>query len=441
LIEEHLAALAHHYGRANNPGEAVRYLTLAGKQAQERSAFAEAQAQLQNGIEWIKMLPESPEREGRELELASTLAQVLLVTRGFSAPETRAAAERARILAEKNGNLAQLVLRVFDIWRGVLVSGDHLTSYALAGRIFDLAEREGSPTSLALAHTAQQAARYFRKDLVGAEEHFAHLGSFFEAVGYRKVSGAAVSALGVAARCAWTLGHADSARDRSAQMIVFAHGSKNPYDLAFGRFFEGYLHKFLREPQHVEAAAVQAFVICEERGFRFVRDIARILIGWARAQLGSAGEGVLLIRQGLAGLSEAGARLGITDYLTCLAEAQALDGMIDDAISTIDEALQVNPEELVFQPNILSCRGELRIKVGQPQLAEADFREAITLAQKTQAKAWELRATTSLARLLAKRGKRDEARPMLAEIYSWFTEGFDTADLKDAKALLDELGA
>jgi hypothetical protein len=144
----------------------------------------------------------------------------------------------------------------------------HALHYRRACRpILDLAEREGSPTSLALAHGAQQAARYFREDLVGSEEHFAHLGSFFEAVGYRKVSGAAVSALGVASRCAWTLGHADSARERAAHMIVLAQDSKNPYDLALGRFIESYLHRFLREPQHAEAAATQAFAICKERGF------------------------------------------------------------------------------------------------------------------------------------------------------------------------------
>jgi predicted ATPase len=222
-------------------------------------------------------------------------------------------------------------------------------------------------------------------------------------------------------------------------MIVLAHDSKNPYDLAFGRFFEGYLHRFLREPQHAEAAATQAFAICEERGFQFVRDIARIVIGWARAQLGSAGEGVLLIRHSIAGLSEARARLGITDYLTCLAEAQALDGMMDDAISTIEEALQANSEELVFRPIALTCRGELRLKVGNLELAEGDFREAIRLAQRMSAKMYELRATMSLARLRDQQGRRDEARAMLAEIYNWFTEGFDTADLKDAKALLDEL--
>jgi len=148
-----------------------------------------------------------------------------------------------------------------------------------------------------------------------------------------------------------------------------------------------------------------------------------------------------MIRQGLAGFAETGSRIGITDRLTSLAEAQALDGKIDDALITIEEALLANPEELVFRPNALTCRGELRLRLGQTALAEADFREAIALAQKMQAKLWELRATISLARLLASQGRRDEARAMLADIYNWFTEGFDTADLIDAKALLDELSA
>jgi predicted ATPase len=138
-------------------------------------------------------------------------------------------------------------------------------------------------------------------------------------------------------------------------------------------------------------------------------------------------------------MAEAGVRLAITDHLTRLAEAQTFAGLIDDALITIEEALQANPEELVYRPNALTCRGELRLKLGQTELAEADFRDAIALAQKMKAKAWELRATTSLARLLEKQGRRDEARAMLAEIYDWFTEGFDTRDLKDAKALLDEM--
>ena len=129
------------------------------------------------------------------------------------------------------------------------------------------------------------------------------------------------------------------------------------------------------------------------------------------------------------------------DILTRLAEAQVLDGAIDEALGTIEDALQANPEERVFQPNILTRRGELRLKLGQSELAETDFRAAIALAQKMRAKAWELRATTSLARLLRDTNRREEASAMLTEIYSWFTEGFDTADLKDAKALLDVLSA
>ena len=169
--------------------------------------------------------------------------------------------------------------------------------------------------------------------------------------------------------------------------------------------------------------------------------LARCVLGQARAQLGRATEGVALIRQGIAGLLEIGARLGISNFTACLAEAQERDGAIADALETVEQALQANPDELVYRPETLRLRGELRLKQGQTELAEADFREAIALAQNMGAKAWELRATMSLARLLAKQGRRDEARAMLAEIYGWFTEGFDTADLKDAKALLDELMA
>jgi predicted ATPase len=225
-----------------------------------------------------------------------------------------------------------------------------------------------------------------------------------------------------------------------ARAIAFARDSNNAYDLAVARFFESLLFCWLRERQRTEVAANRAVAIAEEQGFPFVRDLTLPLLGWARAQLGHAGEGVALIRQGLAGLAETGSRLGVTAFLTRLAEAQALDGKIDDALITIEEALQANLEELAFRPNALTCRGELRLKVGQAELAEGDFREAISLAQKMQTRAWELRATMSLARLLLSQVHREEARAMLATIYNWFTEGFDTADLIDAKALLDELG-
>jgi hypothetical protein len=241
----------------------VQYLTLAGKQALNRSAFAEAQAQLQKGLEWIKALRESLERDARELDLMSALAQVLFVKRGFSAPETRAAAERVRDLAEKSGNLAQLVVQVFGIWRVFGVSGDYLTGALLVDRILYLAQREGSPTSLAFAHHAQLTTRLHRGDLVGVEEHFRHWSRFREAAGYRQVPGTSVFPIGLASLGALILGHVDSARERMAQLIAFARDSKNPFDLAFARYFESWLYRFLREPQRAEAAATQALALSE----------------------------------------------------------------------------------------------------------------------------------------------------------------------------------
>ncbi len=272
-----------------------------------------------------------------------------------------------------------------------------------------------------------------RGDLVRAEEQFARWGSFLDTDGFRQVPGAAVVAMGIASLCAWALGHADSTRERIALAMAFAQESNNPYDLAVARVFESRLSCWLREPQHAEVAATQALTIAEGHGFSYARNFSLLMLGWARAQLGRGGEGVALTRQGVASLAEA------AEGLTRLAEAQALDGKIGDALITVEEALQANPEELYFRPETLRIRGDLRLELGHAQLAEADFREAIALAQKMQAKSWELRATTSLARLLRDTNRRDEARAMLADIYGWFTEGFDTADLKDAKALLEEL--
>jgi predicted ATPase len=151
-------------------------------------------------------------------------------------------------------------------------------------------------------------------------------------------------------------------------------------------------------------------------------------------------EGITLLRRGIAEMLEVEARPEVGFYTACLAEALEREGAIHDALETVEQALQLNSEQAVYRPEILRVRGELRFKQGQTELAEVDFREAIVLAQKMSAKAYELRTTASLARLLASQDRRDEARALLAEIYSWFTEGLDTVDLKEAKALLEELG-
>ena len=211
----------------------------------------------------------------------------------------------------------------------------------------------------------------------------------------------------------------------------------NPFDVANSEYCAAYLRVYMREYEQAEALAAHALELAEKNQFPNSAARSRVALGQARAQLGR--EGVALIRQGITGLCEIGTRMGVTLTTAWLAEAQEREGSIVDALETIEQALQVNPEELVHRPEALRLRGKLQLKEGQTEMAEADFREAIALARKMGAKAWELRATTSLARLLNVHSRRDEARAILADIYGWFTEGFDTADLKDAKALLDEL--
>jgi tetratricopeptide (TPR) repeat protein len=223
-----------------------------------------------------------------------------------------------------------------------------------------------------------------------------------------------------------------------AQAIAVADPN-NPFDLAWSEVLAAALRALLREYEHAEALAAQALARSEKHQFPDLAAWSRVLLGQARAQLGRASEGVALIRQGIAGLLEIGFRANITYYTGALAEAQACAGAVSDALATVEEALQAYPDELVYRPWNLTQRGELRLTQGQTELAAADFREAIALAQKMGAKAFELRATMSLARLLDQQGQRDQARTMLADIYNWFSEGFDTVDLKEAKALLEEL--
>jgi len=233
------------------------------------------------------------------------------------------------------------------------------------------------------------------------------------------------------------LGRADVARDREARMM--AVGVTNSFDTIWKAYYAAFLRAWLREYDRAEAWAAQAVELAEQRQFAWIAAIARAALGDARWRLGRVAEGIALLRRGIAEMLEVEALIAVGFYTACLAEALEREGAILQALETVEQALQLNSDQAVFRPEILRVRGELRFKQGQTELAEADFREAIVLAQKMSAKACELRITASLARMLASADRRDEAHSMLVEIYNWFTEGFDTADLKDAKALLDEL--
>jgi tetratricopeptide (TPR) repeat protein len=388
----------------------------------------------------VTLLPESPERDNRELDLRQSVVGLLYITRGFAAPETMDATERAAALAEKSGNLTQLVNSVSSKVTIALFSGDLPAAAALADQALELALREGTPTSLARAHHHQVMTRYYLGDFASVEEHFTAGLKFFDAPGFHDKGGASVLAhFAFASWNARMLGHIDVARERIYRMMAIVNAS-NPYEVAFSWMFET-LHRLgLREYEQAEASAARALDLAEKHQIPQPAVYSRFALGQARAQLGRPTEGIALIRQGLAAMLGVGMHLTVPYVIAELAVAQERDGAIADALETVEQALQAEPQQLLnFRPDALRLRGELQLKRKQIELAEADFCEAIALARKMGAKSLELRATMSLAWLLRDTSRRDEARAMLAEIYGWFTEGFDTADLKDAKALLDEL--
>jgi tetratricopeptide (TPR) repeat protein len=199
------------------------------------------------------------------------------------------------------------------------------------------------------------------------------------------------------------------------------------------------LHLFVREFTDAKTSAEKSIALSDEYGIRQYSAGSRVFLGLAEAALGHPATGLPIIILGLEGLNESGGLVAMTLYLSWVAVAQSLDGKVPKALVTIEQALQVNPEELAWRPEAIRIRGEFRRTLGQTDGAEADFRAAIVLAQKIGAKAWELRAAMSLVRLLQKRGDLVEARDLLGPLFASFGEGFDTADLIESKALLDNL--
>jgi class 3 adenylate cyclase/tetratricopeptide (TPR) repeat protein len=444
LKEAHPEVLARHWTEAGEIEAAIAEWTRAGRAAEARNAFREALESYQQALALLDLLPESAERDTRELELRQSAYSMLAITRGYAAPQTTEAIERAIPLAEKSGNLPQLVKLLMTRGSIFLVAGNLSTAAAFADRALELGLRHGGNINLAPVHQLQTVTRFWLGDLVGAEKHFTSWLQFFNDPHFAQSAPStlniSVNALAFGSSTAWALGRPNVAQQREHHMLAVAKLG-TPFEVANSEYCAATIELYIGNYKRAEALAAHALELGEQ--YQFPNPVARSRthLGRIRAQLGRATEGVALIRQGLADLREIGTRMGITQSLANLAEAQALEGATVEALETIEQALNANPEELVRRPEMLRIRGELRLKQGNAELAETDFCEATILAKGMSAKSWELRATMSLARLLRDTGRRDEARAMLADIYSWFTEGFDTADLKDAKALLEQLGA
>ncbi len=445
-IEEHSAEIAHHLVQAASLADtdkSVRYLQMAAEHASNRSAFAEAVPTFRKAIERLKTLPETPERDERELQLGIGFGMVVHATKGSASAESVALVARNHVLAEKSGNLQKLLERRFANFAGAFMAGNWIQAGPIADELLTIAERGDADEAVAgnrrrMAHYAQFLNHYYRGNIVGAEEHYAgwkSLVRFKNGLERYRI----VPALAHGSICARHDGRSDLGRQRIAEAHAHARETQDPWEIAFAQMQEGILQVFLQDPRSAEAVCATALATARERELRQIEGLSLPVLGWAQARQGRPREGLGLIRDGIAKLNEIGHRVSIPLFLTLRGEAEALDGALADAFVSYEAALAFTPEELVYRPQTLIVRAELRSKLGQTELAEQDFREVIALSREMGAKGFELRATTGLARVLRMRGDPSTARSMLALLHAWFTEGFDTLDLQEAKALLDEL--
>ena len=445
--------LAHHYTEAGVMAQAIPYWQRAGQRAVERSANLEAIEHLTRGLDVLKTLPDTPERAQQELDLQTTLGPALMVTKGMGAPEVLQAYARARELCQQVGETPQLCQVLWGLWVFYLMRMELQTARELGEHLLSLAQQVGDPALLLNAHYALGNTLNYLGELTTAQAHFAQGITLYDRQQHRSHAGLdpGVACIYYAAVTLWWLGYPDQALQRSHEALTLAQELAHPFSLANALFFAAWLHHLRREwpLTHERAEAVRA--LATEQGFAqfvaggtFFRGCA--LAEWDPAPgagQGQAEAGMAQMQQGLAAWRATGAKVLRPYGLALLAKASAQMGQHEAGLALLAEALTVlnDTGERRWEAELYRLKGEILLAhaAGHDAEAEICFRQALDVARRQQAKSWELRAAMSLSRLWQRQGKRTEARELLAPIYGWFTEGFDTADLQEARALLEAL--
>ena len=431
--------LAHHYTEAGLSAPAVAYWQQAGQRAIERSANVEAITHLTKGLELLKSLPDTSSHIQQELAFQIALGVPLAATRGFAAPEVEYAYARARELCRQVGETPQLFPVLAGLWRIYLVRGELQTARELGEQLLALNQRAHDPLgtvlffvgelTTALTHLEQGFALY------DPQRHRSHA--------FRATQSPAAACLTYAALVLWLLGYPDRALQRRHEAVTMVQEPAHPLSLAHALAYAATLHQFRREGHAAQACAEAAVALSAEQGFAIYFAQGSVLQGWAQAEQGQAGEGLTQISSGLAAWRTTGAEVQRPYYLALLAEAYGKSGQAEEALEVLAEALALVAKtgESWWEAELYRLKGELLLVrlADHHVVVETCFRQALTVARSQQAKSLELRAAMSLSRLWQRQDKSAEARELLAPIYHWFTEGFDTADLQEAKVLLDEL--
>jgi class 3 adenylate cyclase/predicted ATPase len=483
LVETQPEVVAYHYTEAGLTEQAIPYWQKAGQRATQRSANVEAISHLTKGLELLKTLPDTPERTQQELTLQIALGVTLQATKGYGAPEVETVYTRARELCRRVGETSLLFPVLPGLWKFYVTRAEFQTVHELGEQLLTLAQRVQDPVLLLEAHCALGNASFWLGEVASAQAHLEQGVALYDLQQHRSLAflygdDPGVICLSYAACALWSLGYPEQALRRSHEALTLARELSYPSSLAFALSWAAMLHQYRQEGQVTQERAEAAITLCTEQGLPYWLAMGTILRGWALTEQGQGEKGIAQMHQGLAALRATGTELRRPYYLALLAEAYGKAGQAEEGLRLLGEALGVahTHRELYYEAEIHRLRGELSLQseVRSPKSeaktslgqvsdksqasqdqsedtdprplapdphaeAEACFHKAIEVAREQQAKSLELRATISLARLWQQQGKQYEAHNTLSEVYGWFTEGFDTKDLQEAKALLEEL--
>ena len=445
-LEDHYGELAHHYRVGGNVPKAVDYLTRAAEQGAQRGAYSEAITQSNVGLTLLESLPEGADRARQELALQNTLGRSLFGTQGPGSQMERAYS-RARLLAVQLNDSAALLSALTGLRMCLRLKLDLERAREMAEQMV-VTSRAHEPAMLAATCQALGEIYFFLGQFDRAQDCSRQAAALPES--NRKMHwtlgfGAAALLPYVLEHwswASWALGSSGQALRMSREAIAFARQESQSVSLLAPLAYAGRLSQWRRDSRAAMEQSEELFALASKYGLPFFLALAVSFRGWALAEQGQIAEGTAEMRRANTDLQNAGLTAR-TIELAPLAQCYARLGDVENGLAIVTEGLAQagRTGECVCEAELHRINGELLLMQYRLDTSEAEkaFRRAIEIARRQSAKFWELRATMSLARLLANQGKREEARVMFGDIYGWFTEGFDTADLKDAKALLDEL--